>query len=405
MRNPAHRVPALTMLAVLVLGAIAVIVRTEHFQARFKRLVQGGQVDDDKRFSLWKPALRIWQENVWWGVGPGHFDYRFAQFRPEDVQLRPDRAHNDILNTFVDYGVAGALLVTGAWILLGLGVGKTWGFVRGNASDLGGRRNSTKFAFVIGASAGLLALLIHSIIDFNFHIPANAILAIALMALLSAHLRFATERYWLRMGLWLKFGATLALLGVIFYLGQQGWRRYSEYVWLEKAARLARVTAHSAAEASMLEKAFAVEPRNFETAFEIGEANRFHSREGGPDFRQSAEKAMEWYGRAMKLNPYHAYSPLYYGACLDWVGKQSESLPYYSRAETLDPNGYYTVANIGLHYVETRDYAAARPWLIRSRTLGGATNTIAITYLKIVEGKLAEAATNEFSAKLDALRQ
>ena len=120
--------------------------------------------------------------NPVWGVGPGHYDYRFRQYRPEQVQVRPVYAHNDFLNTLADWGVAGTALVAAAWVFLYSGVWRTWRFVRASASDLG-EKPSNKFAFVLGAALGLIALFCHSVVDFNMHIPANAILAIALMAL------------------------------------------------------------------------------------------------------------------------------------------------------------------------------------------------------------------------------
>ena len=60
---------------------------------------------------------------------------------------------------------------------------------------------SNRLAFFLGASAGLLALALHSVVDFNLHIPANAILGVTLLALLSSNLRFATERFWLNLRL------------------------------------------------------------------------------------------------------------------------------------------------------------------------------------------------------------
>jgi hypothetical protein len=36
----------------------------------------------------------------------------------------------------------------------------------------------------VGAAAGLSALLLHALIDFNFHIPANAVVAAVLAGLL-----------------------------------------------------------------------------------------------------------------------------------------------------------------------------------------------------------------------------
>jgi hypothetical protein len=59
------------------------------------------------------------------------------------------------------------------------------------------------------------------------------------------------------------------------------------------------------------------------------------------------------------------------------------------------------MANIGLHYVELRDYAAAKPWLERSSRLQWQDNPIAANYLNIVNLKLLEAATNDLGASLD----
>src|SRR5436309_15169102 len=55
-------------------------------------------------------------------------------------------------------------------------------------------------------------------------------------SLLSSHLRFATERYWVTLGGWLKGSATAVVVAGLVYLGQQGRRRAAEYVWLERAA-------------------------------------------------------------------------------------------------------------------------------------------------------------------------
>src|SRR3569832_2097199 len=93
-----------------------------------------------------------------------------------------------------------------------------------------------------------------------------------------------------------------------------------------------------------------------------------------------------------------------YGWCLDWIGRPEESQPYFSKAEALDPNGYFTMASIGRHYVELNDFAAARPWFERSLRLESENNKIAHQYLPIVNRKLLENATNDFSLKLNLQR-
>jgi tetratricopeptide (TPR) repeat protein len=151
-----------------------------------------------------------------------------------------------------------------------------------------------------------------------------------------------------------------------------------------------------------LKKAFAAEPKNHETTDAIGEACRVESQDGDPGYRELAEEAMEWFGRTMKLDRWDDSSYSRYGWCLDWLGRKGESGPYFNKAMELDPNGYYTVAGLGLHYVETGDYAAAKRCFERSMRLQWPANPIAYTYLQITDNKLREAATNQISARLDA---
>jgi len=269
---------------------------------------------------------------------------------------------------------------------------------------------SNRFAFVLGAATGLLAIAFHSIVDFNMQIPANAILAVALMAMLSSHLRLTSEKYWIEIGPGLKALASVALLAGLAYLGQQGWRRAREYVWLERATR---GSLFSPAQTELLKKAFQVEPANADTAYAIGETLRRQSQEGGDsyrnmegvDYRQLADQARQWFGRSQKLNPWNSYSFLKFGWCLDWMDRKAESEPYFSRAEELDPNGYFTMASIGLHYVELGNYAAAKSWFERSLRLRGNNNIIAKDYLEITQRRLLEAATNDISARLSVSPQ
>jgi O-antigen ligase len=398
-----YRLPSLVLLVVLVGAGAYYLPKSYPIQARLKPVFAGeGRIEEDTRYLLWQAAIRVWQENVWWGVGPAHYDYRFRQFRPASIQLRPGWAHNDYLNALAEWGVAGTGLVASAWVLLGLGVLKTWPCVRGKPKGLGEERNSNKFAFVLGASLGLTAILAHSVVDFNMHIPANAILAIALMALLSSHLRFATEGYWVTVRNWGKAFASVVVVAGVAYLGLEGWRRGVEYVWLQRAASK---PSFSSAQADCLKHAFAAEPMNAETACAIGEAYRIQSSEGGEDYRDLAKQAMEWFGRSIKLNRWDVYgltdsANLGYGWCLDWLGRTTESAPYFDRAAQIDPGSYFMAAHTGMHYVQSGDFAAARSWFERSMHLEGQNNLIARSYLKIVNDRMLEAATNEISAKL-----
>ncbi len=392
-----YRLPATLILLLIVGAAVVFMPRNYSFQARYRNLWVEGKIDDDLRFFMWEPAYKVWQENLWWGAGPAHFDYRFRQHRPEMVQLQPDRVHNDFLNALADWGIAGTAIIVGALGLLGVGIVKTWRVAK-NSADLGGKQTSNKFAFLLGGTIGLVAILLHSAVDFNMHIPANAMIAVTLMALLSSHLRFATESWWFTMGTVTKTLASALLLAGFIYLGQQGVREARENYWLARAALMP--DPYSPEEVSVLEKAFAINPRNFDVAYKIGEAYRVQSLDGPENYKELAAKAMQWFERGMKLNKWDGYNFLRYGWCLDWTGRQSESQPYFSKAEELDPNGYFTMAYIGLHFIELSDFAAAKPWLERSLRLDRQNNSMAQRSLDVVNHRLLENATNDISAKL-----
>jgi O-antigen ligase len=401
-----HRIPALLCLLLLIAGGVYFAPKSHFLRVR-SRVVQDGRVDDDTRFALWQPAVQLWRENIWWGVGPGHFDYRFRQVRPEQVQLQPYRVHNDFLNTLVDWGIIGAVLIAGPLVLIAWGAMRAWRAVRGTRLDLGENKRSNKFALVIGAATGLLAIFFHSVVDFNMHIPANAIIAVTLMALLSGLVRFATDNFWFTAGRASRAMATLVVGGGVFFLSQQTWRGEREHHWLAVADRQFD---YSAEQATALERAFAADPENPDTAYQIGRALRRQSQEGGQqyqdnsgqNYQQRAEQAMRWFQRSLKLDPWNAAAALGYGWCLDWLGRTAESGPWFSKAEELDPNGYFTLDQIGLHYIECGEFAAARPWFERSLRLEAGDNLIAERYLQIANERLLQDATNELNLKLSS---
>ena len=218
--------------------------------------------------------------------------------------------------------------------------------------------------------------------------PANAIVAVTLMALLTAHWRFASERFWFHPGLPGKIAVTAFGLAALFYLGQQGTRRFEEYVLLDRAAgRMLTLTE----QITLLKQAHACEPKNFDTTYQLGEALRAQSWAGDPGYEKAAQEAMEWFKRGMELNPHEAYNYLRYGMCLDWLERAKEAGPFFKRADELDPNGYYQLAVQGWHRAQTGDFSAAKPWFQRSLRLKPGDNLLATSYLQIIEQREKEA--------------
>ena len=392
-----HRLKAVILLLALVaVGGFFVPKYLAHTPGYMRRVAKvdadgPGVLSVDSRLDMWRVAAQMWRDNFWFGVGPAHYDYRFREYRPESIQLRPDRAHNDYLNLLADWGVAG-----GAVVLVGMGVFifglfQTWPHVRRQENDFGSGQ-SNRFAFFLGAVGGLAALAVHSLMDFNLHIPANALVGVTLLALVSSNLRFATEQYWVRSGWTLQIVATVLLGGAVIVLATDVWRRWPETFWLARAS----TTPNFSNERIMaLKKAFAAEPKNFATAYAIGECYRTQSLDGAANYDSLAQSALGWYATCIRLNPHDGYNFLRSGMCLDWLGRHEDAEKFFRKAEQLDPNSHYLIAHIGWHYVEAGDYAAARQWFGRAIKLGIGGEEIAENYLKISEERLFERASGK----------
>src|SRR5689334_21975066 len=110
MRNRDYLIQCLVTMGAFVLIIIGVnmLAPDEKGGASLARAATAENV----RFKVWGPAIDIWKDNFWLGAGPGHFDLRFRQYRPadEELQVRPERVHNDYLNALTDWGMVGGVL-------------------------------------------------------------------------------------------------------------------------------------------------------------------------------------------------------------------------------------------------------------------------------------------------------
>ena len=253
-------------LVVLTLAGAVLMQQFGTVESRFT----GSFLEGDGRAFYWTAAERIFREHPWWGAGPGSFRYHYPLFASIYAQAVPLNAHNDYLNTLCEWGLAGFALVLAALGLLFGGVVRIWPYVKRGSGDLGGK-DSSRTAFVLGASLGLLSLAIHSLVDFNMQIPANAAIAVILMALLTAHWRFGTERYWANPRKTGKILLTVVAAATVWFLGRQGLQAGREFYWLERGLNTALPTPERMA---ALETAHQIEPGNFMTDYELGEAYR-----------------------------------------------------------------------------------------------------------------------------------
>ena len=132
----------------------------------------------DLRWPIWETTIQLVRERPLLGYGLGAFEDAFRVHQPLSIWIMKlvDYAHNDYLQLLAETGVLGALILL--WAVVALGV-----FVIGRWAS---RRDLFVRSLVMGGLAALTSVAVVSVTDFGLHMPANAVLVVALVALLPA---------------------------------------------------------------------------------------------------------------------------------------------------------------------------------------------------------------------------
>jgi O-antigen ligase len=120
---------------------------------------------------IWQDTVAMIKARPILGFGLGAFATAYPIYSRSDGTIAVDRAHNDYLQIVADCGVFGAGLVLWFVFLIARAI------FRGIAS-----RDRLLSGFALGGGAGIFALLVHSIFDFNLQVPSNALLFLVIAA-------------------------------------------------------------------------------------------------------------------------------------------------------------------------------------------------------------------------------
>lgn len=128
----------------------------------------------DIRLANWAAALDQWKVAPVLGTGAGTHLYYGRLFRRPELQPDPEHAHSDYLELLAEYGIVG---VVGMLALLAVhgraGLGGFRRLVNLRKEDPHGP--GLQLAFNIGAICAFSAHAAHAVVDFNMHLPGNAI--------------------------------------------------------------------------------------------------------------------------------------------------------------------------------------------------------------------------------------
>jgi putative inorganic carbon (HCO3(-)) transporter len=158
-------------LLVLALALVPLAqIGSERLADRYARAAEDF-TSEGGRAMVWRDTLEMVAAFPWTGAGFGSFAAVYPLFRSQGVRLLYEHAHNDLLQLAAEGGLVGVLLLA---LLLASLVPRLLASLRGSSPTRA------------GAAAGLSALLLHALVDFNFHIPANAAVAAVLAGLVLA---------------------------------------------------------------------------------------------------------------------------------------------------------------------------------------------------------------------------
>ena len=115
------------------------------------------------RYDIAKDLPRMWRDRPLLGWGLGTFPIVYPQYKSYPTDLVVNQAHNDYLQALVETGIAGFACV--AWFI---GI-----LYRSAVKNLRAGFEATTNR-VLGPVVGCTGILVHSLFDFNLHIPANA---------------------------------------------------------------------------------------------------------------------------------------------------------------------------------------------------------------------------------------
>ena len=153
--------------------------RLASIQSETQQELSGGT-----RISIDRDCLRMWWARPLLGWGLGTFPTAYPQFRSFYTNFFVNEAHNDYLQLLTETGLVGFGIAV--WFLVIT-------FRRARAK-LDNWTESVSGALTVAALLGCVGILVHSFLDFNLQVPANAALFYVLCAVAAGNPLLESQR-------------------------------------------------------------------------------------------------------------------------------------------------------------------------------------------------------------------
>jgi O-antigen ligase len=137
--------------------------------------LQATSTNSEDRDEVSRDTFAMFLDNPLLGTGAGSYKYVFPHYKSDDIPnpLLYDHAHNDHLQFLAEFGaiacvfLAASVLLTFYWAVQAMRV----------------RRRPINQGLGFASAMGIIAIMIHSTVDFNLQIPANAFMFMFILAI------------------------------------------------------------------------------------------------------------------------------------------------------------------------------------------------------------------------------
>jgi tetratricopeptide (TPR) repeat protein len=356
---------------ILLAGIVGIGIGVKPIRERIIRETLHPRISSQIRVVVWGDTLRMVKARPLLGWGLGTFRWIYPRFRSPWLRAEINYAHNDYLHLLAETGVIGLglfLWLAGAILAVAL---KTTNRLKEGHSR----------ALVMGASVSIVVILIHSFLDFNLHIPANALLFTAVVSLTVAagHPERRIIHIRGRALILIILIPAATLIGRLIYKGLQadsffrkGEQEQAELKWRSARADFSRAAREDPGN-----------PYPWARRGEIWAARgRWARADAGGYFLQ----AVSHYQKALKLNPCWAEIRAKLGRTLQLRGEMKKARKEFQAALTLDPNNSFYHDLLGMYYRDGGDIKRARSEFIKALKLSP-SDSLARRQLKLLPEK------------------
>ena len=347
--------------------------------------VESATGDAPLRLSLWRAAIRQFELNPLFGTGSATYLYYGRQFREANVQSDPVYVHGDYLQLLAEFGLIG---IAGLGFFVFTHLRSGWKFLANviaggtehEEREVPGFYGDNTLALTTGALSSVAAYAVHSIGDFNLHIPANTLVMAFIFGLLAnpvTALRPAPKsgsgaaQKFLRyfplalpaLGLWLAFAPLPTWTAENFAAKSKA--LLSDWQSLEDP-NVARRAADLAAQGIQRD------PNNPSLYSCLGDsAAALADMADEPAAKEeSYQRAIEAFRGGLRVAPQDVTLVLSLAGIFDEMKRFDESEPLYKRAFELDPNSGQVLLSYGAHFHLRGNFDEAEAYYRKAGELG-----------------------------------